>query len=169
MQFWINLPSKNKSEAPDYVAIQGKDVPTVELINNIGNLRILIGKFEGTQSKIPVYSKLFLYHIELNPKQEYVLNIDENDETALVVTNGNAIVNKESLIQSEMVVFDQKGTDIAISNPTDNPIDLLVFGGEPYTEMIAFGGPYVMNSQQEIAQANTDYYNGKYGKIAYRN
>ena len=40
--------------------------------------------------------------------------------------------------------------------------------GEPYTEMIAFGGPYVMNFQQEIAQANSDYYNGKYGEIKYK-
>ncbi len=68
-----------------------------------------------------------------------------------------------------MLVFDQNGTDIIIKNPTDKTIDLLIFGGEPYTEVIAFGGPYVMNSQQEIAQANLDYYNGKYGEIEYKN
>jgi len=37
------------------------------------------------------------------------------------------------------------------------------------TETIAFGGPYIMNSQVEIAQANTDYYAGMYGQIDYLN
>lgn len=168
MQFWINLPAKNKNETPDYMAVQGEDVPKVELPNNSGNLKILIGDFESKQSKIPTYSKLFLYHIELNANQEYSLNINENQETAVVVANGKAIINDENVMNSEMIVFEKEGTSIQINNPTDNPIDILVFGGEPYQETIAFGGPYVMNSQQEVAQANSDYYSGKYGKIKYQ-
>lgn len=168
MQFWINLPAKNKSETPDYIAIQGKDVPTVKLENNIGNLKILIGEFEGEKSKIPTYSKQFLYHIELNSNQDYILQLNENDETALIVANGNAVVNNEKVSTSEMLVFDKQGTQIKLNNPTKDSIDILVFGGEPYSETIAFGGSYVMNSQQEIAQANSDYYNGKYGAIKYK-
>lgn len=54
-------------------------------------------------------------------------------------------------------------------NGRDSPLmcDLLLFGGAPYTEPIAAEGPFVMNSELEIAHAYKDFYNGKYGKIDY--
>lgn len=168
MQFWINLPAKNKSENSDYMAINGNEVPQIQLPNKAGNLRVLIGDFDSQKSKIPTYSNLFLYHIELKSEQEYSLSITENEESALVVVKGKATINNESVTTNELLVFDKKETLLTIANPTKDTVDLLVFGGEPYKEPIVFGGPYVMNSQEEIAQANADYYHGKYGDIKYR-
>lgn len=50
-------------------------------------------------------------------------------------------------------------------NPSHEATDILLFGGEPYTEPIVAEGPFVMNSRAEIADAYRDFYAGKYGEI----
>jgi len=46
-------------------------------------------------------------------------------------------------------------------------MDILLFGGEAYTEPIVAEGPFVMNSLLEVADAYKDFHSGKYGKISY--
>jgi redox-sensitive bicupin YhaK (pirin superfamily) len=46
--------------------------------------------------------------------------------------------------------------------------DIILFGGEPYTEPVVSYGPFVMNTQQEIATAYRDFHAGKYGEIHYQ-
>lgn len=66
MQFWINLPAKNKAESPDYMAVQNEDIPEIELPSGVGSVRVLVGEYEGAVSPIPTYSELFNYHIRIN-------------------------------------------------------------------------------------------------------
>ena len=54
-----------------------------------------------------------------------------------------------------------------MTNHGDVLADILIFGGETYTESIVAHGPFVMNSEAEIAQAYRDFYAGKYGTISY--
>jgi len=55
--------------------------------------------------------------------------------------------------------------EIEIKNNSSATIDVLLFGGEEYTEPVIAEGPFVMNSQAEIATAYRDFHDGKYGKI----
>ncbi|MCF6361214.1 MAG: pirin family protein [Cyclobacteriaceae bacterium] len=169
MQFWINLPAINKAEKPGYMAIQEEDIPEIILDDNKGEIKVLVGRLGRIESKIPTYSKLFLYHLSLNAGSSHTLSINDSQESAVVLLRGQAVVNGTGIPANEMLIFDKEGDDIIIENKSDERIDIIIFGGEPYTETIAFGGPYVMNSQAEIAQANTDYYAGKYGQIDYQN
>ncbi|MCF6297557.1 MAG: pirin family protein, partial [Flavobacteriaceae bacterium] len=168
MQFWINLPAKNKTDKPEYMVIQSADIPEIVLPKNKGKIKIIVGEFEKFKSKIPTDSKLFLYHLELNGGQSHSISIDKGDESAIALIRGKAVINGTEVAQSDFLVFDKEGDAIEIANKSNEMIDIMIFGGEPYTETIAFGGPYVMNSQAEIAQANTDFYAGKYGKIEYQ-
>ncbi len=169
MQFWINLPAKNKIEKPDYMVIQTKDIPEIILPNNKGKIKVLIGKLDAIESIIPTYSDIFLYHLELKSGKSHTFTVKKDNESALTLIKGKAVVNNNDIPANELLVFDKKGETIEIVNNSNEDIDVILFGGEPYTETIAFGGPYVMNSQVEIAQANTDYYAGKYGEIDYNN
>lgn len=167
MQFWINLPAKIKAESPEYMAIQSEDVPELILPEKKGKLRILIGEKEGLISKIPTYSKLFLFHLVLNPGQSFDLDLDNIDQTALVLAKGSTAVNGYNLDENELIVFENGTKGITINNFSGELSDVLIFGGEPYNEPIVFGGPYVMNSKKEVGQATKDYYAGKYGEINY--
>jgi len=166
-QFWINLPAKNKAESPMYMPIQANDVPTKELNNGAGWIKVLVGEYDGLTSKIPTYSKQFLYHIHLNKGQQYSLELGAGLEAAAFLPLQNAIINDGQYGKEEFVELDKEGGSIDISSTLEEPLDILVFGGETYTESIYAEGPFVMNTHLEVAFAYRDFYAGKYGDINY--
>lgn len=165
MQFWINLPAQNKAESPDYMAVQSTDIPELQLPDNIGSVRVLVGEYKGVVSPIPTYSELFNYHISINAGQKFTIKVDKNHEVALVVAKGSAVVNGEPVALSELLIFNNEGNTITIENSSHESIDILLFGGEPYTESVVMGGPFIMNSTEGMEQAHRDYHAGKYGTI----
>jgi redox-sensitive bicupin YhaK (pirin superfamily) len=65
----------------------------------------------------------------------------------------------------EFVEFDRRAGEIEIKNTYEKAIDIILFGGEEYTEPMVAEGPFVMNSLEEITDAYRDFYAGKYGQI----
>jgi redox-sensitive bicupin YhaK (pirin superfamily) len=168
MQFWILLPGKNKAEAPDYRALQPHEVPEIELENNAGMLRVLIGSFMNRTSPIKTFTQQFNYHIKLNPGKSFTLQTQKEFEYAAFVVKSKAMING-TLHENELVGFDKEGDEIEFHNPGNETIDIMVFGGEPYTEPVIAEGPFVMNTHAGIADAYRDFYNGVYGTIEYEN
>ncbi len=167
MQFWINLPAVNKQEAPDYKAVQGHEVPEINLPDGAGILRVLIGEYHGKVAAIPTYTQQFLYHIRLLAGKHFLLETSMNLEYAGFAPTGTPDINGYMVPTGQLVHFDTQGDNISFENKGQEPIDIMVFGGEPYTEPIFAQGPYVMNSHQQIIEANNDYFKGKYGTITY--
>jgi len=166
-QFWINLPAKNKAEAPAYLALQANDVPQKSLPNKRGSIKVLVGNYEELSSKIPNYSEQFLYHIQLEAGKQFSISIAGKIEVAAFLPTQNVMLNDTQFHAGEFVEFDRNAGEIEIKNITKTAVDILLFGGEEYKEPVAAEGPFVMNTQGEIAQAYHDFYAGKYGKIIY--
>lgn len=167
-QFWINLPAKNKAEKPEYLAIHAHEVPQKALPNGKGWIKVIVGDFQDLHSAIPNYSTQFLFHIQLEPGKEYAMYMENNIEVAAFLPNKNAVLNDAGFRAGEFVEFDRNAGEISIENKLQGSIDVILFGGEPYTEPIVAEGPFVMNSRSEIADAYRDFYAGKYGKINYQ-
>ena len=167
-QFWINLPSKNKIDAPEHLAIQAEDVPRQPLNSNKGWLKVIVGEYETLLSKIPTYSKQFIYHVHLEAGQQYLLETKDDLEYAAFLPLHSAVINDTETAKGELTVFAQDEGAIEISNPSNEAIEIILFGGAKYTEPIVFGGPFVMNSEAEIALAYQDFHSGKYGKVTFR-
>jgi len=168
-QFWINLPAKNKAEKPDYLAIQGNEVPQKKLPNDSGWIKVIAGNYEDLNSKIPNYSEQFLYHIQAESGKKFIIAIDEKIEIAAFLPTKNAMLNDIKYQAGEFIEFDRSAGEIVIENKLNGAIDILLFGGKPYAEPIVAEGPFVMNNRSEIADAYRDFYAGKYGKINYEN
>jgi redox-sensitive bicupin YhaK (pirin superfamily) len=168
LQFWINLPSKQKAESPDYLPVQADEVPKKMLDNESGWLKVIAGKYGDVVSKIPGYSKHFLFHIHIEPGKQFSLETTNGFEYAAFLLSNNVVINDTEYGKGEFIEFDKNEGTIEISNNSTKGVDVILFGGEPYTEPIIAHGPFVMNTQQEIAQAYTDFHAGKYGKINYR-
>ena len=167
-QFWINLPSKQKAEAPEYLAIQASEIPQQMLPDKSGWIKIIVGEYEGLVSKIPNYSKQFLYHIHLGTGKQFSLAAEKGLEYAAFLPLQNAMINDTEFEKGEFIEFDRIEGTIEISNNSKDAIDIILFGGEKYTEPIVAAGPFVMNTREEIAQAYSDFHNGKYGRINYQ-
>jgi redox-sensitive bicupin YhaK (pirin superfamily) len=167
LQFWINLPSAIKQEAPDYMAVQAADVPEVELPGNNGKLRVLLGDFGCTSSLVKTYSPQFIYHLKLNPKSAYHLPVKTGMEYAAFVPSEEVFINGDAVGKSKITIFEDGGDEIEFRNPNIAVANVLVFGGAPYGEAIVSRGPFVMNTHGEIATAYRDFFDGKYGHIIY--
>jgi redox-sensitive bicupin YhaK (pirin superfamily) len=164
-QFWINLPSKIKTEQPEYLAIQSDDVPQKALASESGWIKVIAGNYEDLSSKIPNYSEQFLYHIHLEAGKEFTVTMADNIEVAAFLPTHSVMINDTEMDAGEFIEFDRNGGAITFSNKAADAADILLFGGEPYKEPIVAHGPFVMNSDLEIAEAYKDYHTGKYGEI----
>jgi redox-sensitive bicupin YhaK (pirin superfamily) len=167
MQFWINLPAKNKTELPDYLPLQSNEIPSQELSDKSGWIKVIAGEYETLVSTIPNYSKQFLYHIHLESGKQFSLETEENLEYATFLPLHDANINGVEYHQGEFIEFDRNAGTIEFGNTTASAIDIILFGGEHYTEPIIAQGPFVMNTMHEISGAYMDFYNGKYGEIDY--
>jgi len=167
-QFWLNLPSHEKRENPDYMAIQGEDVPEVVLDNDAGKLRLLLGTYEGKKSIIPSHLKQFMGHVSLKKGKSFNLSVDTALEYGLYLVNGSLTIDDHLEVGvTEIAELQDFGEHIKLTNTGDETIDLIVFGGETYNETRVSYGPFVMNSEEEIKLAYSDFRAGKYGKIDY--
>ncbi|HXB39043.1 MAG TPA: pirin family protein [Bacteroidia bacterium] len=166
-QFWVNLPAKNKAELPQYLPVQASEIPVKKLNDNAGWLKVVAGEYEGLTSKIPAYLKQFIFHIHLEAGKSFTLETDKDQEYAALIALGKVAINDTESVANELVGLDNGKGTIDIQNKTDETADIILFGGEPYTEPIVAAGPFVMNTEHEISQAYNDFYNGKYGEIKY--
>lgn len=165
LQFWINLPAKEKKAPPDYIPVQAEEVPVKLLDDGAGYLSVIAGDYQGLLSPIPGYTRQFLYHIHLNPGKNFSLSSSLEDEYAAFLPFSNAVINGERFDEGDLLVFTRLPGTIEMSSPGKFGADIILFGGEPYTEPVVSHGPFVMNSQEEIDAAYADYRKGKYGKI----
>jgi redox-sensitive bicupin YhaK (pirin superfamily) len=166
-QFWINLPSAVKKEDPAYLSINADEVPQMLLSEGRGWIKVIVGQYEKLVSKIPNYTRQYLYHIHLAEKQSFSLSTEIGLEYAVFLPQHNVSINGTDFHAGEFIEFDTQGGSIEITNASNAPADIILFGGEKYTEPIVAQGPFVMNTVQEISEAYNDFHRGKYGKVIY--
>lgn len=167
LQFWINLPATGKNEDPEYLAVLPGMIPSVELGNAMGRLKVLIGTFNGLSSPVPTTGIQFMYHITLPGGSSFSMPTEDRLEYGLFIIGGETSINGDTFNGNELVIFEQSGAELSFTNESRAALDAIVFGGEPYGEPIVAEGPFVMNTQQEIVQAYRDFQEGKYGTVDY--
>jgi redox-sensitive bicupin YhaK (pirin superfamily) len=106
-----------------------------------------------------------LYHIQLKAGAQFSLTMESETEVAAFLPMQNAMLNDTEFQAGEFIEFDKAAGETEIKNNSLTTIDVLLFGGEEYTEPVVAEGPFVMNSQSEITTAYRDFHAGKYGEI----
>jgi len=161
VQLWVNLPAKDKMSAPGYQGITDEMIPEVSLDDNAGKIRIISGTYKDVAGPARTFTPVNLWDIRLNKSKTLSLELEEGYTTALLVLKGKVMVNgKETINASELVMFDRDGKEISFEAIED--ATLLLMNGDPINEPIAGYGPFVMNTQDEIKQAITDFNAGRF-------
>jgi redox-sensitive bicupin YhaK (pirin superfamily) len=135
------------------------------LSHKSGWIRVIAGHYENLASKIPEYSKQFLYHIHLEAGMQFSFPTEKGLDYAAFLPLQNAVINDTDFSKGEFIAFDENEGAIKIQNHSGSGIDIIVFGGEKYAEPIVAEGPFVMNTRAEITDAYRDFHAGKYGEI----
>lgn len=160
-QIWVNLPKAFKMSAPGYQTLLNDQIPVIN-ISEESYIRIIAGQYGQQAGAAKTFSPLNLWDIQLKAGHETTISIPEGHNTGIAVLKGEASFNDvETAKGIQLVVFDPAGEEIVIKATTDT--NLLLLSGEPINEPVFAYGPFVMNSQEEIAEAIEDYNNGKMG------
>lgn len=164
IQLWVNLPAKDKMTHPGYQSITADVIPDVDLPNNAGRMRVIGGRYEDTVGPAHTFSPLNVWDLQLNQSQEITLPQPAGWSTALVVLEGEIVVNGEgNAHEGQLVVLSQKGEALHLAASTNAKV--LLMAGEPLQEPIVGYGPFVMNTKAQIAEAVRDFNSGRFGQI----
>lgn len=164
VQLWVNLPAKDKMATPGYQAIVASDIPTVPLPGGAGSLRVIAGAFEGHAGPARTFTPMNVWDLRLEQGGLAELTLPEGWTTSLVVLHGSVQINGDAYVgAAQMAVLDRAGQRVSIEASSDTVA--LLLAGEPIDEPIVGHGPFVMNTQQEIVQAMTDFNSGRFGTM----
>ena len=166
VQLWVNLPARDKMSAPGYQTLLDRDIPVVALPDDAGRLRVIAGEYDGHRGPAQTHTPINVWDVGLNQGHAARFTMPEGHTLALVVLRGTVQVNGSEVIrEAQMVMFDRAGSEVMLEANSDTK--LLLLGGEPIDEPIVGYGPFVMNSEDEIRQAVTDFNSGRFGRIGH--
>lgn len=160
VQLWLNLPAKDKMVPPAYKSIKNSEIQEITLDN--GKLRLLAGEYNGTTGYKSKYLPLDYYDIHLNPNSSIVLDTDSNRSIMMFTLLGDAYISGE-LIKEKTAVKLSQGNSVEIKS-TDTKAQVLFVSSTRLDESIAWGGPIVMNTKDELNKAFQDLKDGTFLK-----
>ena len=170
-QLWVNLPAKDKWLAPRYQDLRGGDVGLLTTPGGDTLLRLIAGDLGGLEGPGSTHTPITLIHATLHPGAEMTLPWRTDFNALVYVLNGSAGFGAErrSAGMGQLVAFGGGDSITVLADERQESrspnVDLLILGGRPIREHVAWYGPFVMNSHAELAQAFDDFQSGKLGTI----
>ena len=127
-------------------------------------IRVILGEVFGVKSDTKLLMPVIYWHISIKENETLDLPIDPLQNAFIYVQNGELEINgKQILNTSQTVLFERDGDYVQLK--ANKATEFLVLGGEVNNEQYVSNGPFVLNSEQELAQAFADYQNGKFGDL----
>lgn len=152
-QLWLNLPAKDKMAEPKYGDIKKEDIP---VIHDGGNkVHVIAGSYLGTQGAFEgSYVKATYLDVEVMAGGEWNYDSEEDSRLFIYILEGEGRFDpgsNDTIFEKHAVLFNS-GRRFWV-NALECGIRFLLLSGKPLNEPIAWGGPIVMNTSEELDQA----------------
>lgn len=165
LQFWVNLPAKQKMMAPRYQTLLSGQIPVVALPDDAGEVRVIAGQVGSARGPALTVTPIDLLEVRLRAGRSALLELRDGYTAGLFVTKGDVLVNEEATLSAgDLAVLDRRGGNAQLHANGD--ATLFVMSGLPLDEPISGYGPFVMNTAEEIRQALDDMRAGRLGAAA---
>ncbi|MBT8202074.1 MAG: pirin family protein [Acidimicrobiia bacterium] len=170
-QLWVNLPKADKWLPPRYQDLRGGETTLLTTPDGGTLLRLIAGRLGDHQGPGDTHTPIMMIHATLQPGARLRLPWRPDFNALAYVLNGRGSAGTEARpVESGQLVVYGPGTAITLtaneSQETRSPaMDVLLLGGLPIREPIAWYGPFVMNTRAELIQAFEDFEAGKLGRI----
>jgi redox-sensitive bicupin YhaK (pirin superfamily) len=170
-QLWVNLPRAQKWLAPRYQDLRAREVALVSSTDGGALVRVIAGEVAGHQGPGSTYSPMTLVHATLSPGARLSVPWRSDYNALAYVLGGHGTVGAEGrpVESGQLAVFGPGNTlTIAAADVQESrspTLDVLLLGGRPIREPVAWMGPFVMNTREEVMQAFADYQAGRLGSI----
>jgi len=165
VQLWVNLPAKQKLTKPNYQTLLDTDIPIVESEDGSVKTRIVSGQLGSSSGPASTFTPVNLFDVQFVRAGELTIEVPEGYTTAIFVMDGTVTIDGTSSVTGiNLAILEQSGTQIKLK--ADAPVHLLVLNGQRIEEPVVGYGPFVMNSDEEIAQAMRDYSSGRFAQLS---
>jgi redox-sensitive bicupin YhaK (pirin superfamily) len=171
VQIWVNLPASLKWSKPRYQDINGHKLNLLASHDGSSLIRVIAGEIDGEFGPGITYTPISIVHTSISPGSSVVVPWEPTFNAIGYVLSGHGYAGKERVsIQTGQAIQFGPGTFIEVSANTiqdsrTNSLEVLILGGRPIREPIAWQGPFVMNTRQELMNAFEDYQGGRLGVI----
>lgn len=165
-QLWANLPASHKMMNPRYRDVKRKDIPELSLKEDNVQIKVICGEVNGIKGPVEdIITDPEYLDITINPNSEYIHSVKNGYNVLAYIIEGAGYFDekKEELISKETLILYREGDSVKITTDTEE-VRFLLISGKPLNEPVAWRGPIVMNTQEELSIAFNEYQNGTFIK-----
>ncbi len=184
-QLWANLPASHKMMDPRYREIKEEQIPVVSLDNG-AKVKVICGEINGIKGPVrDIMTDPEYLDITVPAKSEFTHHIKAGITAVAYVIDGKGFFDEERnpfgydrealnycdpgtecLFSAETVVLYERSGDRLFVSTEESPVRFLLVTGRPIGEPVAWYGPIVMNTREELVRAFDEYDRGTF--IKYR-
>jgi hypothetical protein len=161
VQLWVNLPAAHKGAPAGYQTLLAGEIPVMELDG--GRVRVIAGEYGEVKGAARTFTPVDVWDVRLEAGAEVELPVAAGHTTAIAVLRGRLEIDGQAVGEAEVAVFGREGAGVEVRATAE--ATFLVLAGQPLDEPVAAYGPFVMNTQQQIADALHEYHRGKMGLL----
>lgn len=149
VQVWLNMPQAQKMAAPAYHDLQAADCPSLAVDG--GEVVVIGGEFRGVKGFQGQYHPLTFLSIRLEAGGSLTLPLKAGASQTVFLLEGDARLGKV-VVEEKTAVRLAEGDQLTLQS-AGSPIEVLFFESQALEEPVAWGGPVVMNTQEELEEA----------------
>jgi redox-sensitive bicupin YhaK (pirin superfamily) len=181
-QLWANLPASHKMMNPRYRDVKSQKIPEISTKNGV-TIRIICGEVKGEKGPVrDIITDPEYLDLTVPAETEFIHPTKPGHTVFAYVIEGKAYFCKEKnpftyemegasyfdiqrnpFVTNENLVLFDDGEQVVVSTE-DEPVRFLLISGKPINEPVAWYGPIVMNTQEELRIAFEEYNNGTFIK-----
>ncbi len=171
LQLWVNLPRDAKMSQPRYQDIGSGQVRLLTTPDAGALVRVIAGSVAGYAGPGSTHTDMTLLHATVEPGAQLELPWDVDHNALVYVLNGDGTVglDRQPIRTGQAAVLgagDYVTLAAAGRQESRSPrLDVVVLGGRPIREPLAWAGPFVMNTKDEVLTAYEDFQHGRFGHV----
>ncbi len=149
-QLWLNMPRAEKMADPAYLSITREMIPVIE--RGDATVRVLSGRYGEAVGTMPRHIPATILDVELKGGASIEMKTDPEEKVFVFLIEGNGEIGGRPVEEKTAVLFGA-GDAISVSALPERDLRFIYYAGRPLKEPIAWGGPIVMNTREELDRA----------------
>jgi len=161
LQLWTSLPPAEKLAEPAYNSIRAADIP--EIASPGALVRVVAGRLDDIDGPMSLTSPTLFAHVRLEAGATVTLDLDAALDLGLYVLDG--AIEAETPLGPGAIALLTPGSRLTLTATKASSADVALLGGAQVEGPFLFSGPFVMDTQERLAQAKRDFSEGRMGTL----
>jgi redox-sensitive bicupin YhaK (pirin superfamily) len=162
-QLWVNLPASRKMMSPRYREIKKEQIPTFSANGDV-KAKIIAGQIDGVKGPVEdLVVEVEYLDVSILPNKDFRHSVARGNNAFAYVFEGGGSFDQQhtNTVKAEHLVIFTDGDEVKV-RADESGVRFLLVSGRPIAEPVAWGGPIVMNTQEELDIAFAELQKGEF-------